>query len=52
MIPPWLDGFSVGEGLIRQFVAKALGAGYSVEKTTFTQYRFPQATKSSNVGAL
>ena len=29
---PWLDGFSVGEGLIRQFVALPLGAGYSVEE--------------------
>lgn len=28
---PWLDGFSVGEGLIRQFVAMPLGDGYSVE---------------------
>ena len=26
---PWLDGFSVGEGLIRQFVALPLGAGGS-----------------------
>ena len=29
---PWLDGFSVGEGLIRRFVAMPLGAGYSVEE--------------------
>ncbi len=29
---PWLDGFSVGEGLIRQFVAMPVGAGYSVEE--------------------
>ena len=29
---PWLDGFSVGEGLIRQFVAMPLGAGHSVEE--------------------
>ncbi len=29
---PWLDGFSVGAGLIRQFVAMPLGAGYSVEE--------------------
>jgi len=29
---PWLDGFSVGEGFIRQFVAMPLGAGYSVEE--------------------
>jgi hypothetical protein len=30
---PWLDGFSVGAGLIRQFVAMPLGAGDSVEET-------------------
>ncbi len=29
---PWLDGFSVGSGLIRQFVAMPLGSGYSVEE--------------------
>ncbi len=29
---PWLDGFSVGEGIIRQFVALPPGAGYSVEE--------------------
>ena len=29
---PWLDGFSVGEGLIRQFVALPLGVGDSLEK--------------------
>ena len=29
---PWLDGFSVGEGLIRQSVALPLGAGDSVEE--------------------
>ena len=29
---PWLDGFSVGMGVIRQFVAMPLGAGYSVEE--------------------
>jgi hypothetical protein len=29
---PWLDGFAVGEGVIRQFVAMPLGAGYSVEE--------------------
>lgn len=28
----WLDGFSVGEGVIRQFVAMPLGSGYSVEE--------------------
>jgi hypothetical protein len=29
---PWLDGFSVGNGVIRQFVAMPLGSGYSVEE--------------------
>ena len=29
---PWLDGFSVGAGLIRQFAAMPLGAGDSVEE--------------------
>lgn len=29
---PWLDGFNVGKGMIRQFVAMPLGAGYSAEE--------------------
>lgn len=29
---PWLDGFSVSEGLIRQFVAMPLGEGYTAEE--------------------
>ena len=29
---PWLDGFSTGEGLVRQFVAMPLGAGYTAEE--------------------
>jgi hypothetical protein len=29
---PWLDGYVVEKGLIRQFVAMPLGAGYSVEE--------------------
>jgi hypothetical protein len=29
---PWLDGYCVEEGLIRQFVAMPLGAGYSAEE--------------------
>lgn len=29
---PWLDGFSVAEGLIRQFVAMPLGEGYTAEE--------------------
>ncbi len=29
---PWLDGFRVGEGVIRQFVAMPLGAGYTADE--------------------
>ena len=29
---PWLDGYCVEKGLIRQFVAMPLGAGYTVEE--------------------
>jgi hypothetical protein len=29
---PWLDGYCVDEGLIRQFVAMPLGAGYTAEE--------------------
>lgn len=29
---PWLDGFCVAKGVIRQFVAMPLGAGYSAEE--------------------
>lgn len=29
---PWLDGYVVSKGMIRQFVAMPLGAGYSVEE--------------------
>jgi len=29
---PWLDGFCVEEGIIRQFVAMPLGSGYSAEE--------------------
>ena len=29
---PWLDGYVVEKGMIRQFVAMPLGAGYSVEE--------------------
>jgi hypothetical protein len=29
---PWLDGFNVSEGLIRQFVAMPLGDGYTAEE--------------------
>ena len=29
---PWLDGFCVGEGMVRQFVAMPLGEGYTAEE--------------------
>jgi hypothetical protein len=29
---PWLDGYCVSEGVIRQFVAMPLGSGYTVEE--------------------
>lgn len=29
---PWLDGYSVGEGVVRQFVAMPLGKGYTAEE--------------------
>lgn len=28
---PWLDGFNLGDGLVRQFVAMPLGQGYAAE---------------------
>lgn len=31
-VQPWLDGFCVDEGIIRQFVAMPLGAGYTAEE--------------------
>jgi hypothetical protein len=31
-IQPWLDGFAVEKGVIRQFVAMPLGQGYTVEE--------------------
>ena len=40
---PWLDGFSIGEGLIRQFVAMPLGDGYTVEE---------QLTGKADIGGL
>jgi hypothetical protein len=29
---PWLDGYCAGEGVVRQFVAARLGAGYTAEE--------------------
>lgn len=40
---PWLDGFAVKKGIIRQFVAMPLGEGYSVEE---------QVTGKAEVGGI
>lgn len=40
---PWLDGFNVSEGHVRQFVAMPLGSGYTAEE---------QITGSADVGGL
>jgi hypothetical protein len=40
---PWLDGFCVARGVIRQFVAMPLGSGYSAEE---------QLTRASQHGGL
>ena len=40
---PWLDGYCVEKGIIRQFVAMPLGEGYSAEE---------QITKSAETGGL
>lgn len=40
---PWLDGFNVGKGVVRQFVAMPLGQGYTVED---------QCDPKSNVGGI
>lgn len=37
---PWLDGFSVGEGMIRQFVAMPLGEGFTAEEQLTGQAEF------------
>jgi hypothetical protein len=42
-LQPWLDGFAVEKGVVRQFVAMPLGDGYSVEE---------QLTQSSEWGGL
>lgn len=40
---PWLDGFNIGGGQIRQFVAMAMGKGYTVEA---------QVTGKEDVGGI
>jgi len=40
---PWLDGFNVAQGVVRQFVAMPLGQGYTVEE---------QVDPESDVGGL
>ena len=37
---PWLDGYCVEQGIIRQFVAMPLGTGYSAEEQISGQARF------------
>ena len=37
---PWLDGFCVRKGVIRQFVAMPLGAGYSAEEQITAQAKY------------
>ena len=37
---PWLDGYCVEQGIIRQFVAMPLGAGYSVEEQVTGEARY------------
>lgn len=34
---PWVDGFCVGEGVVRQFVAMPLGKGYTAEEQITAQ---------------
>jgi hypothetical protein len=36
----WLDGFNVGEGVVRQFVAMPLGMGYTVEAQVTAKEEF------------
>ena len=40
---PWLDGFNVGKGTVRQFVAAPLGEGLTVEE---------QINANSDVGGI
>jgi len=40
---PWLDGYAVGDGVVRQFVAMPMGKGYTVEE---------QITGSDNFGGI
>jgi hypothetical protein len=37
---PWLDGFCIQKGLIRQFVAMPLGAGYTAEEQLTSQAEY------------
>ena len=42
-VQPWLDGYCIAQGVIRQFVAMPLGAGYTAEE---------QITGRADVGGL
>ena len=37
---PWLDGFNVSDGMIRQFVAMPLGQGYTAEEQLTSEAEF------------
>lgn len=37
---PWLDGFNVGNGMVRQFVAMPLGQGYTAEEQLSGKAKF------------
>jgi len=42
---PWLDGYCVGEGIIRQFVAMPLGEGYTAEEQLTGAAESPESTR-------
>ena len=43
---PWLDGFNVGKGTVRQFVAAPLGEGLTVEEQTIFPFVWRDATRA------
>ena len=46
---PWLDGYCVEKGVIRQFVAMPLGAGYTVEEQLCSARPSTAACRSSPI---
>ena len=45
---PWLDGYGVEKGIIRQFVAMPLGEGYSVEEQLTGEAEFGGSRAAGN----